>query len=368
MAVNFGTYEGHRILTDGMNRTLDRAARRHEFEENKRMEHAKARMEKERQIEAARQFNESQAESARQFNERFAENQRQFNVQDQYNAQDAAQKQFAFDEMKKNIAREEQGREVAKTLLGDIRPDSYSIIDPETGMLRDRETVSKILSDPLDKSYIQDVLDRAPDISIEEAEKIASNTSRRHAQRLMDSMIGEFSRKGWNKDQIAEHLEAANLTGEMDNYMRRAMGINPDSEAFTADNPILRALYGSEYDPSAIGSASDYGITSTRHDNKAKSKSQEKALMKAMEKFGKYSKGQSSWMFDDADDISFSQNADGDWTLREQDALFDDEYKIEFDDKGPYVTAGLFQGPGGKGSKIYLNNSEQFEDLEDLLE
>ena len=106
MAVNFGTYEGHRILTDGMNRTLDRAARRHEFEENLRMENAKARMDKERQIEAARQFNEQ-----------MAENQRQFNVQDQYRAQDAAQKQFAFNEMKKNIAREEQAREVAKTLL-----------------------------------------------------------------------------------------------------------------------------------------------------------------------------------------------------------------------------------------------------------
>ena len=91
MAVNFGTYEGHRILTDGMNRTLDRAARRHEFEENLRMENAKARMDKERQIEAARQFNEQ-----------MAENQRQFNVQDQYRAQDAAQKQFAFNEMKKN--------------------------------------------------------------------------------------------------------------------------------------------------------------------------------------------------------------------------------------------------------------------------
>ena len=330
---NFGTYEGHRLLTSAMDKTVDRISRKYEVDEANRLKNAQMRMDQ----------------------EKFAEEKRQFDVNNQY-------KEFAFDEMKKNIDREETGRNVAKDLLGDIRPDSYSIIDPETGLLRDRETVANILSGPLGKTYIEDVNRLAPDISIEKQEQIASDTSRRHGQRVMDSIIGELSKNNMTMDDLATHLEASDLTGNMDDYLRRAMGINPDDEATINANPLLKALYGTIYDQSKIGSASDYGITSTRHDDTSKSKSQENMLMKAMEKFGKYSKDESSWYSDDSDEINISQGSDGSWTLKEKDVLSDDEYKIEFDDKGPFVKSGW------AGKKIYLNNSEQFEDLESLLE
>jgi len=330
---NFGTYEGHKLLTSAMDKTVDRISRKYEVDEANRLKNAQMRMDQ----------------------EKFAEQKRQFDVNDQY-------KKFAFDETKKLIEREEIGRNVAKDLLGDIRPDSYSIIDPETGLLRDRETVANILSGPLDKTYIKDVLDRAPDLSVDKAEAIASSTSRRHGQRVMDSIIGDLSKNDMTMDDLATHLESADLTGNMDDYLRRAMGINPDDEATVNSNPLLKAIYGSTYDQSKVGSASDYGITSTRHDDTRKSKSQENMLMQAMEKFGKYSKDESSWYSDDSDDINFSQGSDGSWTLKEKDVLSDDEYKIEFDEKGPFIKSGW------AGNKIYLNNSEQFEDLESLLE
>ena len=342
---NFGTYEGHRILTDGMNRTMERAAKRYEFDKAQKLEHAKARQQKERDIEKARQFDEQ-----------MAENQRQFNVGDE-------RAQFTFDQAKKGVADEELKKEAAKYMLGQATSNDYTMIDPKTGGLIP-ENVKSLLSKGLDNTYIQDVLAKFPGLSADEAEKIAGDAHRRGGQRLQDEMVGRFTKAGWDQDDIQSNIEAAGLTPYMDDYYRRSLGINPDSDSFTPTNTIQEALYN-QYKKPEVGPEK---LSSIRYDNKSTSKTEENQLMKALGKFKDYSKFQSSAIFDDVDDVQISQNSKGEWTLREEDAVFDDEYKIEFDDKGPYVTAGLFQGPGGKGSKIYLNNTETFEDLEDLLE
>jgi len=253
-------------------------------------------------------------------------------------------------------------KDLENQLMSNIRPDEYNFMT-EDGFLKSPDEIKQILSAPLDKAYIQDLTDLDPEggLSLTDKKNMSTNVSKLHAQRVFDEMVGQFKQAGLDEDDIMEHLEANNLTEYMDDFMIRAMGVKPEDITSTS-SPLLRAMYKNTYDNTALGSASGYGIDSYRYDDKSKSKGQEKLILKALEKFGKSREGGKNWYFNESDDIKVSQGDDGSWKLTESDFFKDDEFDIEFDKKGPYVSGGTF------GKKIYLNNSEQFEDLEDLLE
>jgi len=341
---NFGTYEGHRILTDGMNRTMDRAARRYEFEENKRMENAKARQQRERDIESARQFDEKLSENSRQFDTTFGENQRQFNVNDQYNQSADARAGYQHDQIVEKNA-------IQKALDNQMNQKYEGFGTDNIDIFKDPAVTGEYLTKGLDELYAHNI--DVPGATLKQKQDAASQITRGRAQDVLTEMARQFREKGMSQEDISDWLAQNGLTEKMDTFQQIGLGTNPGDPN---TNLLTQATYKS--DPLAEEAL---GLKSVRWDDSAKSKSDENQIMKAMKKFKDYSKFQSSAIFDDVDDVRISQNSKGEWTLREKDAVFDDEYKISFDDQGPYVKTGW-------GNKIYLNNTETFEDLEDLLE
>ena len=477
---NFGTYEGHRILSDAMSKTVDRASRRYEFDEQQRMQNARDRMDQEKFAEQRRQYNENMAqrqheyeqtfgEGARRYDNTFGEGVRQFDTtfdegtrrydttfdegqrqfdenidqrtwelkkklkQDTYKfkknlkqrgyeydntfdegvrrydqgynedvlrdrrnfgedqfkdrrnfsesqikdrrnfkedsrrwdigddraTQNQEQKNWAFDVMRSDHRDTRAKKDLENQLMSNIRPDQYNFLT-EDGLLKDPESIKQILSTPLDNAYIQDLekLDVNGSLSLDDKSRMASNVTKQHSRRVFDEMVGQFKKAGMTQDQIAAHIEANGLTDHMDDFMIRGMGIKPN-DVNEDSSPILKALYGTEYDNSRIESAGSYGVDSNRTLNSSRAKTEEKMIMKAMERFGKDNQRNSEWYKDDIDNINIEQDSDGNWSLEEVDMLGNDEFDIKFDRQGPYIVVDK--------ENLYLNNPGDYDKLREAM-
>jgi len=288
---NFGTYEGHRILSNAMNNTLDRAQKGYESKRKYALE--------EKQFAENQKRNDMVLKAAQlSYDTQFEDKRLKALQESEYNR--------LYDANKFNPeARffDDTGALIPGS--GDFfsNMSGVDMSDVDSGIkFLNRKKMATELSEITSAEGMSHFLDRAKAAGIE-------------GDALNDLIAG-------NKE-FADKFHAFSLTQRGKNYTDSS-----DDSLYNINSPVT--------------STDDLGINSTVFSSPTPSgtdKGRKKTLDKAMENLKHVGSRNTGYFTDDTTgELSYNQKDDGSWELIDKDFFNDDEYDITFKDGKPSVT------------------------------
>jgi hypothetical protein len=325
----FGTYEGHRILSNAMDKTVDRVQRSYESK-------------------------------------------RKFALEE---------KQFAENQKRNNIVNEVANMEVAakkKSLLQDsLRQSEYDRLykanqfNPDTKFWNEGVYDKDATSEYYGAMKGTSIGDFNKELSFEDRQRMSDNITRITSNEAHANFLDRSKSAGISGDELKEIMgsndefkrfmlsnQGKNFTGADDGSLYSQASLDPDISGL---NKQVNNSGGQ------VTAAEVYPGTQMTQATRSEKKLLDNA-MKNIEFAGKIDAENSGMFSDDLDEINIDQNiATGKWTLTEKDGINDSDYEIEFDeDKGPYIVSRY--GSEKAGTKLYLTDPDFGQRIVDELE
>jgi hypothetical protein len=321
MSVDFGTYEGHRILSDAATKLADRVQSGFQFKEEMQLD------EKKRKDQAKRWDHQNLVSDAQARDIHSTASRRDLLAPSELAEMQAGTQQTRHitDKSEHNFLRQ-QIDEGKADLTEDIRRKYYDemstklkdfdIYDEEVGEMRG-EAIPMLLQ-AIENTYPKDIMELDPEgkLDLQQVTDIGADIHKLYTNEVMSRMVNELSKAGLDKSQIDQLVgENPELRGALDSFYREGMGVNPADDA--TFNPIEKGLYG---DNSVHGNLSYV----------------ENAITNLPDKF---------------DNVEISQDpVSGVVTLEESDFFDNDEYTVNFDGRRPYIMED--------NKKVYLDDHD----------
>jgi len=329
MATDFGTYEGHRILSDAATKLADRVQSGFQFKEQMQQD------EKKRKDQAKRWDHQNLVSDAQARNIHSTANRRDLLAPTELSEMQAGidstragtdQTRHITDKSEHNFLRQ-QINENKADLTEDIRRQYYDemstklkdfdLYDEEAGEMRG-EAIPMLLQ-AIENTYPKDIMELDPEgkLDLQQINDIGGDIHKLYTNEVMSRMVNELSKAGLDKSQIDQLVgENPELQGALDSFYREGMGVNPGDDS-SGLNPIEKGLYG---DNSAAGQLGRV----------------ENAITNLPDKF---------------DNVAISQDpVSGVVTLEESDPFSNDEYTVNFDGNRPYIIED--------NKKVYLDDHD----------
>ena len=278
---NFGTYEGHRILSNAMSNTIDRAQKKYDGDRKFALEE-----------------------------KQFAENQKR-------NDMVMKTAQMSYDTQMKNQERDDFKRKTENDFLAGLQPDGGYNWDNITA------NNGQMLTDAFGRTKVSNVADLDPDghYSLAERKALAGNARRTNSQEIFDTIVGHGKAQGWTSEELEQEMINAGLGDKMNQFYLQGLGINAGD---LSESDIYNLT--EKQSPGAGGLQAPGIKTFQAQGQTTENLSTFQQAEKAMDEFNKWQDVNVGGWQDSADEISISQDKNGKITLKEDDKIGDDEF------------------------------------------
>jgi hypothetical protein len=333
MAVNFGVYEGHKILSNAMNNALNRIVEKDQFEKKLELETAK-------QDETKRQFGIQQQNWKKQFDEKIINDQILRNA-----------KKLEIDRLNRETYKDKRIDDVTRHLYGDVNANQPITVGPD-GNLIVADNASEIIDNWMTKSNYGDIMDISSgltgdyggnQLSIDDIAKISTNTEGYVAHQLTniqkmfvnmdEDEIDNFLAKHENlRTSLEKYYIDIGAPLEEDETIGGTIKTGGDDK--TADDPLLSPSRvwdpakdrSTVYDSSAMGWGGGNDITFTTSTSVPTSKVRKNTdiLLEALYDLKNNEQNTEGWMWaDNTDEMELRyDDSSGKWHVEEDDGMF----------------------------------------------
>lgn len=358
MATDFGTYEGHRILSEAGTRLADRIQKGFQFKKTAELDERKRRdlakrydhlnvlsdaQSKEihdmlpfRQDKMAANTADLRSTTSRrdtltpyEVNRMQAQTHHVGALGDQVD-QATGMSEHNFDRQKADELRGDIGEDIKRKYYTEMsqKLEDFDIYDENIGELRG-DAVPLILQ-AIENTYPTDIMELDPDgkLHIDDVTKIGDDLHRLYTDEVMNRMMTEFSKAGLNKRQIRQLIEAnPEMKGTIDSFYRQGLGVNP-KEGSSGMSALEDAMYGIP-----------------------NSQEQYRSTEQALQGYGEDRWGRNK--------VNVTEDpVSGVIKLQEEDFFWggDDEYTVDFESDGrPFIR-------GSDNQRVYLDDHDKLYD------